>query len=73
MERLLGEWFIVQSTLPLWKSNANARVEYKQEKDGRVGDVVRFTGRNLYCGLGARRERTIPGVDERVDDAKLAF
>ncbi|MDK2011241.1 MULTISPECIES: hypothetical protein [unclassified Deinococcus] len=49
-----GTWFVVRTSLPLWRTRDNPSVTYAPLPDGRVVDTVRFTRRGrpgLIIGL----------------------
>ncbi len=51
---LTGTWFVVRTSLPLWRTRDNPSVTYAPLPGGRVVDTVRFTRRGrpgLIIGL----------------------
>ncbi|NTY02356.1 hypothetical protein [Deinococcus sp. JMULE3] len=62
---LTGTWFVVRTSLPLWRTRDNPSVTYAPLPDGRVVDTVRFT-RGGRAGL-------IIGVDTPFPDGGWAW
>jgi lipocalin len=44
LDRLLGQWQIIATTLPFWRKRSEPTVTYTQKPDGRWLDEVRFIG-----------------------------
>ncbi|MBZ9711730.1 hypothetical protein [Deinococcus multiflagellatus] len=57
---LSGTWFVVRTSLPLWRTRDNPSVTYAPLPDGRVVDTVRFTRRGRL-GLIVGLDRPLPG------------
>lgn len=62
---LSGTWFVVRTSLPLWRTRHNPSVTYAPLPDGRVVDTVRFTRRG--------RPGLIIGVDTPLPDGGWAW
>ncbi len=60
-----GSWFVVRTSLPLWRTRDNPSVTYAPLPDGRVVDTVRFTRRG--------RPGLIIGVDTPLPDGGWAW
>lgn len=57
---LTGTWWVVRTSLPLWRRRTDPSITYGPLPDGQVSDTVRYRSRG--------RERTIEGVDRWLDD-----
>ncbi|WP_155297748.1 hypothetical protein [Deinococcus kurensis] len=57
---LSGTWFVVRTSLPLWRARDNPSVTYAPLPDGRVVDTVRFTRRGRP-GLIVGLDSPLPG------------
>lgn len=57
---LSGTWFVVRTSLPLWRARDNPSVTYAPLPDGRVVDTVRFTRRERP-GLIVGLDSPLPG------------
>ncbi|GAA5957807.1 hypothetical protein JCM21900_004558 [Sporobolomyces salmonicolor] len=64
-DRLMGQWHVVASTLPLWKGKANVTISYDPiagEPATTFEDTVRFT----YAGK--KRQWQVRGIDRLEED-----
>lgn len=62
---LRGTWFVVRTSLPLWRRRTDPSITYGPLPDGRVRDTVRYRSRGRW--------RTIEGIDRWLDDAPGAI
>lgn len=59
-EALSGTWWVVRTSLPLWRRRTDPSITYGPLPDGGVSDTVRYRSRGRW--------RTIEGIDRRVVD-----
>lgn len=60
-EWLSGTWFVVQSTLPMWKTSRNVRIEYSRHQTD--SSEVQLNDTVHYQSLSCDANRTVAGID----------
>lgn len=61
-----GTWFIVRTSLPMWRKRTNPTITYAALPDGRVSDTVMY-------GAGAGKRKTVVGVDTPQGNGRYAW
>lgn len=68
-KQLLGQWFIVQTSLPFWRDKRNIKIAYSASpSSSHIIDQIDDT--TIYQTLGSEKLKTVQGVSAQGDSEK---